>query len=216
MTCRTGIVVLASATVLTVSSPVAAQKLSVGIAPFDVVSVEGASDEASMSMAKLVRVEMIKAGRLQPQLLTPPPDSPTPLPRDEAVKLGRAAKVDIVLVGTVLEAGTSSSSRGANTGGLLGGIGVGARHERVTAKVMLNIELVDPKSGDVADTFDVESSNSESGMGADLSTALGGLDSDSAVSETSPLSKALRDAAAKISVETMKRSGKLGPRTNAK
>lgn len=187
-----------------IATATAAGKLAVGIVPFDVETVEGASVSSGASLAKLLRIEMIKSAKLQPALLAEAKTT------EDAAKAGAAAKSDIVVVGTVLELETSGGETGANTGSLLGGaLGVGGRLRRSTTKVTLHIELVSPKTNDIVDTFEVEGKNSDTGVGADFSTALGNVDSDSGGLDSSSVGKALRDAAQKAVAEITKRADKL-------
>jgi len=208
---RSCLPLVATVAALSVASPAAAQRLTVGIAPFDVASIDGATRSASASMAKLVRVEMIRNPALLPRLLVVPAQAQSPLAPEDAASIGKAAGVDVVLVGTVLEASTSVSSHGANSGGLLNGLGIGARLDRVTARVAVHVELVNPATGTVADTFEVEGRASATGLGTDFSTVLGSWENDSNALERSPVGKALRDVAAKVTGETLRRAAKLKP-----
>ena len=83
---------------LTASAFAADAPLRAGILPFDVVSVNGATDAAGRSLAKLVRVEMIKNHKLAPELLTPPSGASSPLQPTQAASIGAQSHVDIVLV----------------------------------------------------------------------------------------------------------------------
>lgn len=181
----------------------AAGKLAVGIVPFDVMSVSGAAVSSGEAMAKLVRIEMVKSAKLQPSVL------PKASSNEEAAKAGAAANSDIVVVGTVLSADTSASNRSANSGLLGGALGVGGNIQRVTTSVVMHIELVSPKTGDLVDTFEVEAKNSGTSVGTDFSTALGNLDNGDTAFDQSTIGKALREAAQKVTVEVVKRSDKL-------
>jgi hypothetical protein len=187
----------------------AGDSLSAGILPFDVVSVDGATDTAARALAKLIRLEMIKTNKITPQLLTAP-TSRGPVSPDQAAELGKQASVNVVLVGTVMDANTTHSSHGANTGGLLNSVGVGGRVDRSTATVTLHVELIDPAKPGVADSFDVEGKASETGVGGDFSSTLGGFDSGDSAWEKTPMGKALQDAAKKVTEGLLKRSGKFG------
>ena len=66
-----------------------------------------------------------------------------------------------------------------------------------------------PKTGEVVDTFEVEATNSGTSVGADFSTALGGIDNEGSGFDQSTVGKALREAAQKVAAEVAKRSDKL-------
>jgi hypothetical protein len=107
---------LIAAWVVIAAVPRAEDALSVGLVPFDIAAVEGATLNASSALAKLVRLEMLKAKGLQPALLDLPVGTQLPLTPKKAAQLGRTAETDIVLVGTILEATSSHSNHGASTG----------------------------------------------------------------------------------------------------
>jgi hypothetical protein len=197
-----GLIVLFAGVLL--ARPHAAAKLAVGIVPFDVATVNGATVSSGQAMAKLLRIEMVKSAKLQPTLL------PVTHSNQEAATAGATANSDIVVVGTVLSADTSESDRSANSGGLFGGaLGAGGRIRRTTTTVELHIELVNPKTGEIVDTFEVEAKNSGTSVGADFSTALGGIDNEGSGFDQSTVGKALREAAQKVAAEVAKRSDKL-------
>ena len=180
--------------------------LRAGILPFDVVSVNGATDAAGRSLAKLVRVEMIKTHKLAPELLTPPSGASSPLPPAQAASLGAQSNVDIVLVGIVVDASVSQSSKGLSTS--VFGTGVSGRVNRSTATVSLHMDLVSPSAGAVVDSFDVEGKGSETGVGTDMATSLGAFDVGDGSWMKTPMGKALQEAARAVTDEVVKRSGK--------
>ena len=187
------------------SAPAAyAQQLAVGLLPFDVVSVSGAGREAGENLAKLVRVEMIRGHKVRPVLLELPSEAKLPIDAAAAAQIGKTAGAGLVVSGTVIEATESHSSNSANTGGLLSGVGVGGSVSKSTARVSLNVEVVDAETGESVRNFEVEAKNTDLGVGADFSTALGGADIGGSGWDKSPMAKALREAARKINEEVAK------------
>ena len=77
----------------------------------------------------------------------------------------------------------------------------------------MQVELVDPATGQVFDTFEVEGANTDVGVGADLNTALGSFDVGDSGWDKSPMGKALREAAQKASKEIAKRGAMMKPVT---
>ena len=190
------------------ASAAAPAPIRAGILPFDVVSVDGAGPSASTALAKLIRIEMIKGRKLTPVLLTLPPDVTHPVPSEQAATIGKSADVGLVLVGTVVDASTSQTSHSANTGGLLSSVGISGRIDRSSAEVSLHLDLVDPATGKVVDSFDVDGKASDTGVGMDFSTALGGIDTGDGAWEKTPMGKALGNAARKVSDEVAKRANR--------
>jgi curli biogenesis system outer membrane secretion channel CsgG len=200
-----GVLMLLTTTVLVGSAP----PLRTGILPFDVVSIDGATDTTGVALAKLVRIEMIKGQKLTPVLLTLPDGAATPVPAEQAASIGQTATVGLVLVGTVVDASVTTSSHSANTGGLLGSASISGTLNRSTATVSLHIDLVDPATGKIADSFDVAAKATDTGVGTDFSTSLGEMNlGDDANSDKTPMAKALREAAKKVSDEVGKRAAK--------
>jgi hypothetical protein len=188
--------------------PAGAQTTHVGILPFDVVSVDNAGTQASTALAKLVRIEMIKARKYTPDLLALDEKSKMPVEVEAAATIGKTANVALVIVGTVTSVESTHSSNRAYTGGLLDSVGLGGSLQRSTAKVNVHVDLVDPATAKVVDSFEVEGKNTDTGVGVDFSTALGGLDTGGSL-DSSPMGKALQTVAKKLSDEVAKRAPKL-------
>jgi curli biogenesis system outer membrane secretion channel CsgG len=187
--------------------PAAAQTTHIGILPFDVVSVDNAGTQASTALAKLVRIEMIKARKYTPDLLTLDEKAKMPVEIEAAATLGKTASVALVVIGTVTNVESTHSSNRAYTGGLLDSVGLGGSLQRSTAKVNVHVDLVDPATAKVVDSFEVEGKNTDTGVGVDFSTALGGLDTGGSL-DSSPMGKALQTVAKKLSDEVSKRAPK--------
>lgn len=197
-------ILVATCTLLCIPPAARAQQIAVGLLPFDVVSVSGAGAEAGENLAKLVRVEMIRARKMRPVLLELPPDARLPVDAAIAAQIAKDGGASVVIAGTVIEATETHSSNRANTGSLMGSLGVGGTMSRSTARVTLNVELVDAESGESLKNFEVNAKNTDVGVGADFNTALGGLDVGGSGWDKSPMAKALREAAKKINDEVAK------------
>lgn len=207
---RTAVALCLAAGSLVAARTPAAEPLRVGLLPFDFAVEEGSSATAAKALAKLLRAQMIKTPGLQPLVLEPPEGRQPPLSPKAIVEVAGQADVQLVITGTVLEATTTHSSNRASSYGLpTGGYGaVGGSLSRVKAKVVMQVELVDPATGQVFDTFEVEGSNTDVGVGADLSTTLGSFDVGDSGWDKSPMGKALREVAEKASKEIAKRGAK--------
>ena len=203
---RLCIVTLALAAGMTI---VAADPPTVGIVPFDVSTVEGSSGpEAGRVLSTLVRVEMLKDKQIRPQVIELPTGVRPPLTPQRAAELGKSAGVNYVLLGTVLEASSSRNNNRASTsrlGGLVGSA-VGGSVTRTTAKVSLHAELVESMTGKSIETFEVEGSNTDTGVGADLWSTLGNFNLGDDGWQKTPMGKALREAAEKLTKEVSKRT----------
>ena len=191
------------------SNVLAAQdQRAVGIVPFDVTSIEGTGIEAGRVLATLVRVELLNNKQLLPQLIKLPDGTRLPLAAKEAAALGRDSEVEFIIVGTVLEATTTRSNNRAATravGKVLGG--VSGTMTRTAAKATLHVQLISSVSGKT-EAFEVSVSHTDVGVGADFHTTLGAFGAGDAGWQKTPMGKALRDAANKISAEVAQRAAK--------
>ena len=131
----------------------AAPPLRVGVVPFDFTTSDGDSSQAAASLAKLLRAQMIIGRQVQPVVLDVPAGARPPLAPDALVAAASGADVQVVVAGTVLEATTSHAS---NRFRLPGVASIGGSLTRVKAKVVLQIELDDPATGQAFDSFQVE------------------------------------------------------------
>lgn len=147
---------------------------------------------------------MIRAKKVRPVLRELPAESKLPIDALDAAKIGKAGGAALVVSGTVIEAVESHSSNSANTGGLMGNLGVGGSLSRSTARVSLNIELVDAETGETVKNFEVSAKNTDVGLGADFSTTLGSMDLGGGAGDKTPMAKALREAARKVNEEVAK------------
>jgi curli biogenesis system outer membrane secretion channel CsgG len=182
----------------------AAPPLRVGVVPFDFATSDGNSSRAAASLAKLLRAQMIMGRQLQPVVLDVPAGARPPLAPDALVAAASGAEVQVVVAGTVLEATVSHSSNRLR----LPRSGLGGSLTRVKAKVVLQIELDDPATGQAFDSFLVEGSNTDVGLGADIYTVLGSFEAGDNGWEKSPMGKALREAAQRASQQVARRAGK--------
>src|SRR5262245_5895136 len=183
---------------------------SVGIVPFDVTAVQGSGGaDAGRTLSTLVRIEMLKNKALEPQLVPLPTGMTTPVAPKQAAEIGKTADVRFVLIGTVLEATTTRGNTRADSGygglGRITGTAVGGSVTRTTGKVALHAELVNVETGKF-ETFEVQASNTDVGVGADLWTTLGSFGTGDDGWQKTPFGKALREAAQKLTTEVGKRA----------
>jgi hypothetical protein len=200
---KTGFVVLA---LLMASSAAAQERTRIGLLPFDVANVSGGTHTAAQALAKLVRVEMITDKRVQPILLEVPSGARLPLSAAQLAALAAEHDLQMIIAGTILEAETTRGSNRVSTRGLGGRLGssVGTSVSRTRAEVSMHVELV-TRAGDVDHAFQVEGTNTDVGVGADIWTSLGGFDVGDTSWDKSPMGKALREAAQKLAAEAIRR-----------
>ncbi|HUL75376.1 MAG TPA: CsgG/HfaB family protein [Vicinamibacterales bacterium] len=175
-----------------------AQTVTIGILPF--LDASGAMNrDTAAAIGRLVQAEMShSAPGLNGKVLTL--DATVKLEDldgEKAVDLGKAAKVDVVLLGTVLEASSSESSKGGWLPSIAGqSASVNVRS--VKAKVTLQGDLYRVPAGGRIASLRVPGSHSDNKFGGGVYTNLGAWDGNSTVFLDSPLGKALQQAVADL------------------
>jgi hypothetical protein len=199
-------VLFALLAVLIASGADAQDRVRIGLLPFDIANVSGGTYTAAQALAKLVRVEMITDKRVQPVLLEPPSGARLPLSASQLAALAVDNDLQMIVAGTILDAETTRGRNRVSTRGLGGRLGssVGTSVTRTSASVRMHVELV-AADGEVTHTFQVEGTNTDVGVGADIWTSLGGFDVGDTGWDKSPMGKALREAAQKLAAEAIRR-----------
>lgn len=194
------------AALLSVATGSAQNRLRVGLLPFDVANVDGGSREAASALAKLVRAQLITDKRVQPVLIDVTEGTKLPLSAKQLAAIAQENDVQLIVAGTILEATTQRGSNRISTGSIGGRIGggIGGSMTRTRADVKMHVELAGG-DGEVSETFEVEGSNTDVGVGTDVWTAIGSFDVGDEGWDKSPMGKALREAAQKLASEVVKR-----------
>ena len=165
----------------------------VGVLPFADDTGSG-GEGAAAAMSRAVQAEIAHSTDLEGRVLRLDPGSDaSTLDAEQAVATGRAQHVDVVLVGTVLDASADQSEHTVN-GPSLGGFHLGGSSQSVKAVVTLQGDLYDTVSGKQIDSIRVTGHASETHVGADVSTTLGDLSTGGSAFDGSPLGKALHVA----------------------
>ena len=171
-----------------------AQPVKIGILPF--LDASGAMHgDTAAAISRLVQAEVShSAPTLSAKVLTL--DASTPLEsldQEKAVQIAKAANVDVVLLGTVLEAKSSESTKGGWLPSVAGQ-SASVQMRSVKANVMLQGDLYRvTDSGKIA-SLRVPGSHSDNKFGGGVYTNLGAWDGRSSVFLDSPLGKALQKA----------------------
>ena len=171
-----------------------AQPIKIGILPFLDASGQMSGNTAA-AIGRLVQAEMShSAPNLNGKVLTL--DSTAKLEDldgEKAVALGKAAGVDVVMLGTVIDAKSEESNK---SGWLppIAGQSVGVNVRSVKANVTLQGDLYRVENGERAASLRVPGSHSDNKFGGAVYTTLGSWDGNSSAFMDSPLGKALQQA----------------------
>ncbi len=198
---RLASVVLCSSLVASTLATTHAQKaapapVKIGILPFLDASGAMSSDTAA-AVGRLVQAEMShSAPNLNGKMLTLPSGTNlTDLDGEKAVAIAKGAGVDVVLLGTVLDAKSEESSKGGYLPSIAGQT-VGMSVRSVKANVTLQTDLYRTGTGERITSLRVPGSHSDSHFGGSVYTNLGSWDGNASTFLDSPLGKALEQAVA--------------------
>ena len=169
----------------------------VGVLPF-VDNTGSGGQETGVALGRAVQAEIAHSTDLVGRVLKlDDGTNPEDLDSQKAVEIARARKVDVVLVGTVLEASSEESDKHVS-GPAIFGQHVGGSSRSVKAVVTLQGDLYSVTTGKQLESIRVTGRASETKVGASVSTSLGDLSSGGASFQSSPIGKALHNAVADL------------------
>jgi hypothetical protein len=172
----------------------AGETIKLGILPFADATASG-NRTAGADVGRTLMAEVVHSTRLVPRMLAA--DGATKaddLDGDKAVAIGREQHVDLVFVGTVLEASAQESNKSGWIPSIKGQSG-NVSIRRVKATVTLQGELYNVASGKRLFSERVTGSNSNNAFGGTAYTTFGAWGNDSyRTFLDSPLGKALQAA----------------------
>ena len=168
-------------------------QFKIGVLPF-VDNTGSGGQDLSTALSRAVQAEIAHSTKLEGRVLKlDEGTNAEDVDSDKAIEIGRAHKVDAVLVGTVLEASTEHSDR-SSSGPSIGGINLGGSTHSVKATVTLQGDLYNTTTGKQIDSFRVTGKDSKTKVGANVNTSLGGLSTGGSTFDNSPIGKALHEA----------------------
>ena len=167
--------------------------LTIGMPPF--MDNTGSGGQAmALALSRAVQGEMAHSTDLQGRILQPDSGtSPATIDANAAIAIGQAQNVRVILLGTVLEASSEQSTK-STSGPSIGGFHIGGNANSVKASVTLQADLYSVSTGAKIDSIRVTGTNSQTKVGANVSTSLGDLSTGGAAFDNSPIGKALHGA----------------------
>ena len=168
----------------------------IGVLPF--VDNSGSGEDVGNALSRAVQSEIVHSTQLVGRVMRLDDSTkPDDLDQEKAVDLGRQQKVDVVLVGTVLEAQSQESEHDAR-GPSIFGQSVGGTVRSVSAVVTLQGDLFNVTTGKKIDSIRVSGNASQSKVSTQISTQLGDMSSGGEGFDKSPIGKALHQAVANL------------------
>jgi hypothetical protein len=169
----------------------------IGVLPFVDNTSSGGGDLAS-ALSRAVQAEIAHSTKLEGRVLKlDEGTNPEDVDSVKALEIGRARKVDVVVVGTVLEASSEESDK-SGSGPSFGGISIGGSSHSMKAVVTLQGDLYNTTTGKQIDSIRVTKEASQTKVGANISTSLGDLSNGGSSFDKSPIGKALHNAVADL------------------
>lgn len=196
---KTGVatVVFALLSLTVVELPIAAQSIKVGVLPYSDATASGGSAIGD-ARSRLTQAEIVHSTQLQGRVVTLPADlKPEQLDGKNIVELGKANSVDLIVMGTVLEAHTAESTQNG-IGHSIFGQTVGGGLHSAKATVTLQADVYDVATGKKVDSLRVSESQSDRKISGTVFTTLGSADTSSTAFQNSTLGKALQKTIAEL------------------
>lgn len=168
-------------------------QFKVGVLPF-VDNTGTGSSETGAEIGRAVQAELAHSTDLEGRVLKLDDGvNAEDVDEEKAVEMGRAHKVDVVIVGTVVEATTDSSDHNVS-GPSIFGQSVGGNKHSEHSVITLQGDLYSTTTGKKMESIRVTGKNSSNKIGANASTSLGSIGSGGSDFENSTLGKAFHDA----------------------
>jgi len=168
-------------------------QFKIGVLPFADNTGSNSGDVAG-DVSRAVQAEIAHSTQLMGVVLTLDSGlSPNNLDPAKAVAIGQARGVDVVLIGTIVEADSQQSSNSANLPSF-GGISLGGNKQSVKATVTLQADLYSTSTGQKIDSIRQTGNASQNKIGSDVSTGLGSISSGGSGFDNSAIGKAFHAA----------------------
>ena len=172
---------------------VAAQEIKVGVLPYADATATGQANLGD-SLSRLTQAEIVHSTQLEGRALQIT-DGTTPQQLDSSkiIALGKEQNVDLVVMGTVLDAHADESAQSGSPHSIFGQSFSSGLHS-YKATVTLQADLYDVAAGKKLDSVRITESQTDRKVSVSAATSLGNLDTGSPTFQNSTLGKALLKA----------------------
>ena len=183
-------------------------QFKVGVLPF-VDNTGTGSDETGAQIGRAVQAELAHSTDMEGRVLSLDEGGKAEdVDEEKAVEMGRTHKVDVVLVGTVIEATTDSGDQSVSGPSIFGQSIGGSKHSQKSV-ITLQGDLFNITTGKKIESIRVTGKNSSNKVGANASTTLGSIGSGGLDFDNSTLGKAFHDAVGQLVKEIVTDEGKM-------
>jgi hypothetical protein len=170
---------------------------TVGVLPFADATASGGATLGE-SLSRTTQAEIVHSTKLEGRVIPLPAGMrPDQLDGAKIVALGRDNHVDLILLGTVLDALAEESSH-HGSGPSFFGQTLGAGLHSTKATVTLQADIYDVSSGKKLDSLRLTGTQSDRKISGNVFTSLGSIDTNSQAFQNSTLGKAMQKAIADL------------------
>jgi hypothetical protein len=170
-------------------------QFKVGVLPF--MDATGGGEDTGVVVGRAVQAELAHSTNLMGRVLKLKEGmSAEDVDPEKAIELAKERRVDVVIIGTIIEASSEESERNLNGPSIFGQSG-GLASRSMKATVTIQGDLFNVVNGKKIGSFRTTGKASDTKVGANVSTTLGDL-SNSGSSEKSPIGKALQKAVVEL------------------
>jgi Curli production assembly/transport component CsgG len=177
--------------------PSAAQTIKVGVLPYSDVTASGGANIGD-TLSRLTQAEIVHSTQLEGRVITITDGTrPDQLDSEKIIALGKSAGVDIVIMGTLLEAHAEESAQNGLSHAIFGQTFSGGLHSWKAA-VTLQADIYDVATGKKLDSLRVSQTQSDKKVTGGAVTTLGSMDTSTPAFQNSTLGKALQKTIADL------------------
>ena len=184
---------------MAIVSPLAvtAQTAKVGVLPFSDATASGGANIGD-TLCRLTQAEIVHSTQLQGQvILITDGTRPEQLDSAKIITLGKDAGVDIVVMGTLLEAHAEESAQNGMSHSIFGQTFSGGLHSWKAA-VTLQADIYSVATGQKLDSLRVSETQTDRKVTGGAVTTLGSMDTSTPAFQNSTLGKALQKTIADL------------------
>lgn len=187
-------------------------QFKVGVLPF-VDNTASGGEDLGAALSRAVQAEFTHSTDLEGRVVKPAQGvSATDIDAQKAVAIGRAQNVDVIIVGTLLEANSERSSKGGS-GPSIGGFSLGGSANSMKATVTMQADIYDVTTGKKLDSIRVTGTDSQTKVGSDVYTGIGSISTGGDSFNNAPIGKALHKAVADLTKKVAAEEPQMTPYT---
>lgn len=185
------------AAAIAVNSQVVLAQTKVGVLPYSDATASGGVNVGD-TLSRLTQAEIVHSTQLQGQvILITDGTRPEQLDSNKIIALGKEANVDMVIMGTLLEAHAEESAQNGMSRSIFGQTLSGGLHSWKAA-VTLQADIYSVATGQKLDSVRVSETQSDKKVTGGAVTTLGSMDTSTPAFQNSTLGKALQKTIADL------------------